>query len=150
MVSDASGGRPASRHEDLQIRDILLKCRRIAILGEDAANPAEDAGSARDANPAGEAGPAGEMEFLRGVGYEVWLVDPRCEGPVDVLYVPAKSGRIERLLSEASRLGVGTVWLREEDFPLSAEEIRRQGFRWIQGRSMKEEYIAHFLSTCSA
>ena len=154
MVNDAGERQAVSRDQDLAIRDILLKCRGIAVVGADAA------------------GPAGEAEFLRGVGYEVWLVNPQCRdsgappgpegtvrcvpelsrvlGPVDVLYVRPGSDPIQGYLSEASRLAVGTVWLKEEGSGVSPEEIRRQGFRCIQGRSLKEEYIAHFLSTCSA
>lgn len=133
--------------ESLEIREILMKCRGIAIID------APDVLSQSN-----------EMEFLLGVGYEVWQVDPRCgdslaqprcypdlsqvPGPVDVLYIRGDSRDIGQLVEEASRLGVGTVWVGGSW--MDPEAIRRNGFRCIADRSMKDEYIAHFMSTCSA
>lgn len=123
--------------DDNAIRKLLQTVTVIGIAGA-------------DKHPDG----AAETAFLRQWDYRVLEVGPdlaEYSEPFQILYVMNPTGLSLEGLKGLAQKGLACIWFRGEQ-PVTgvAEMAAQHGAGLVAGRSMQREYIAHFLSSCSA
>lgn len=123
--------------DDNAIRKLLQTATVIGVVGA-------------DRHPDGTA----EMAFLRDWDYrvpEVGLDLAEPSEPLEILYVMDATGVCLEGLKRLTQKGLSCIWLRQEQLAANLTELAAQdGLGLVVGRSIQREYIAHFLSSCSA
>jgi predicted CoA-binding protein len=127
---------------DTEIRAILTKMRRVAVVG---ISDREDRAS------------HGIAKFLKGQGLEVLPVNPKLDlvlglkvypslssitGPVDVVDIFRRSEAVPPIVEEAIALGAKTVWMQQgvvhEE---AAAKARSAGLQVVMDRCIYQEWL---------
>ncbi|HLA50646.1 MAG TPA: CoA-binding protein [Thermodesulfobacteriota bacterium] len=127
---------------DKIIRDILLKAKRVAVLG---LSPKEDRPSYRVA------------EYLMAHGYEIIPVNPNCaealgrkcykslsdvHGEVDVVDIFRRPEEVLAVVKEAAKIKAKAVWMQEGIINEDAAKIAKEaGMDVVMDRCMLKEHM---------
>ncbi len=130
---------------DEQIREILARCKEVAVVGL-------SADRSKDSHRV--------AEFLQSNGFRIIPVNPKCteilrekcypslsdtEGKIEIVDIFRKSEAVGAIVDEAIRRKALVVWMQEGVVNQEAAlKAREAGLMVVMDRCIKKEYMRHF------